>query len=562
MKTSVQTHQWKRAEIFAGVWMAFAVVTSFSYGQGYQDFLGTGAVWKLKSDFPQPDKNLQYMISEAKAMQVSPGQLTAKTGDGVEAKFSIVPPPPTLVVGQEYKASLTGVSTSHSGPPHKIPYARMSLSQECISKIAGKKNGETTYQRVNEYSSVVVYPPPFRADMAGPENQLRTGEHSDELSFIFQPDSDSVRDRAFSFYVSPNIGQSGVCLYVYTYEPYQPAPLAGTGPVTGSVTGTGSGRGTGGVPPIPPKTDLNTLLLQALAVLLGGGLAWMFPSLIHSLLNALHGAGGQSAASPFIDKTGEPYWDEDLPIPPKPIGLGTTNNLRYDADGNLDLADPATLDTAIRMAHHHIYINHGSAGMYPPELQALADGLFAAFGEPSALTAWPDALFNPDPPIVTTSGPYATNYLRNVVGLQTVDVVITDPSGATRIEPRLAAPDGVPPNVTSLGFDRRVMTDKLGRAVHVIDPPDSVVVSFPDKVNVPVVQTRVSDNGNLGTWLYRQGITPQVVTDTLPDGTPVSGIRVPDHWPGNVRGWNFSTITLSNGQQVFDVARGVSISAT
>ncbi len=574
MKNSVRRLRWIKATLIAATWLSIAVAGSDSDGQSFQDFRGKGAVWKLKAGFPQPDKNMRYMIDEAKLMQASPGSLTARTSDGVEAAFSFVPPPGTLVVGNQYTAALQGNSTTHPGPPHKIPTSRMSMSQGCTSKLAGTKNGDGTHQRPNGNCSVTVYPPPFRADLTYPNNdptQLHTAAHADELSFVFQPGETELSNRAFEFAVELNVGQSGVCLYLFVYEPDQPAPAAGTATATGgggAIGGRGAiGAGSGGGPVVVPpggssSTDPIRWISQILAVLLGAGLAWMLPALIHRVSNALQGAGGRSDPASSSNRTAEPYWDEDLPIPPKPFRLGSTNQLQYDAAGNLNLADPATLDWAIRIAHHHIHITGKPAKMYPPELQNLADGLFSTFGEPSALNRWPNWLFVPDPPTMTTSGVYARNYLQRVAGLRTVDVVIKDPNGTTRVEQRLAAPDGMPPHVTSLGFDRRVLTDTLGRAVHVIDPPDSVVVSFPDRANLPVVRTQVSNPVVLRALLSREGIPAPSVTGKLPDGTAVSGISVPDHWPGHVRGWNFSTITLDDGRRIFDVARGVSISHT
>lgn len=282
MTTFIRTELRKVLRTSAIVCLALAAVASSSYAQNSNDYLKPGAVWKLKPGFPKPDENLQYMISVAKAIEVTPGQMTLKTGDGVEVKLSFVAPPDTLVVGQEYKVSLTGVSTSHPGPPHKIPSARMALDQACTSKMAGKKNGETAYQRLSENTSVVVYPPPFRADMAGPDNQLRTGAHSDELSFIFQPGGPT-----FNFSISPGVGQSGSLYYIYTYEPVQSVNPAGTA----DVTRTGS-------PPPPPPTPPSPgpLLLQILAALLGSGLAWLFPGLIQTLIDLL--AGGPDATNP------------------------------------------------------------------------------------------------------------------------------------------------------------------------------------------------------------------------------------------------------------------------
>ncbi|MBN8628193.1 MAG: hypothetical protein J0M17_22165, partial [Planctomycetes bacterium] len=487
---------WRLVLTWAASWLAIVSLPCSSFGQ---DFFGPGAVWKLKVGYPQPEKNLQFMIS-VKQMQVSPGQLSTNV-DGGQAQFTFTAPPETLVVGNTYTVSLQGVS--YSGPEHKIPSASISLSQDCISKYAGAKDGERTHQRNLANRSVNVMPPPYKTELSYPNNdpkQLLTVSHSDELTFQFQPKTSGFdSDRSFGFYVSPNVGQTGVCVYEYVYEPFTPAPAAPTATATTFAIGPSpSGTTPGQEQPPQDESDYQTLLLQILAVLLGTGLAWLFPSLIHTISNALQGAGNrQNNSSSSLALTANPYWDEDLPSPPKPIGLGRSNRLSYNPNGTLNLADPATANWAIRIAHHHIYITGKPAGMYPPELQFLADGLFAMFGEPSALTPWPNWLFVPDPPTVTTSGVFASRYLERVAGLQTVDVVITDSSGATRVEQRLAAPDGIPPHVTSLGFDRRVVTDTLGRAVHVIDPPDSVVVSFPDRANLPVVQTRVSNDVGL-----------------------------------------------------------------
>lgn len=227
MKTPVGPLSWKMAVTVAGLWLVLTALTCPSYGQTNEDYLGDGAIWKLKPGFPQPDKHMQYAISQwgiSGGMQVSPGTLISKTSDGVECAFSFTPPPGQLAVGQPCRATLRGVSTSRPGAPNKIEFARIYVGQECTSKYAGTKNGERKHIRVDAYHSVVVYPPPFRADMAYPNNDPdgpHTGAHDDELSFMFQPTSDQAKNREFIFAVGV-----GPCSYLYSYEPFTPAAAA------------------------------------------------------------------------------------------------------------------------------------------------------------------------------------------------------------------------------------------------------------------------------------------------------------------------------------------------
>lgn len=188
------------------------------------NFFKPGAVWKLKAGSPKPDQNLEWHHKNNRN-RIGAGKVTFVTQDGIVMQWSYTEPPAQLVVGQSYRLSIQGVSTTHPGPPHKIAHVGIGAD---VKVMTSPLDGQGIYRNRNMSHGVI--PPPLRPDYGN-------NPAADSIDFVFQPDSFNK-----SFRVWTHLPADGLPSLIYEYEPHTPAG------------GAGVPAGAGGAP-APPTLD-------------------------------------------------------------------------------------------------------------------------------------------------------------------------------------------------------------------------------------------------------------------------------------------------------------------
>lgn len=204
--------------------LAFSLLLASPSASAQGDFVKPGAVWKLKDGGPKPDVNLDWHHKNNRN-RIGGGKITFVTQDGIVMQWSYTEPPDQLVVGQTYRLSIQGVSTTHPGPPHKVAHVGIGADAKVMTSPL---DGQGIYRNRNMSHGVI--PPPLRPDYGN--NPI-----ADSIDFVFQPDSFSK-----SFRVWTHLPADGLPLLIYEYEPFRPAAAGG------------APAGAGGAP-IPPGPE-------------------------------------------------------------------------------------------------------------------------------------------------------------------------------------------------------------------------------------------------------------------------------------------------------------------
>ncbi len=195
------------------VWRRHKLVTTALSASVQGNLVKPGAaVWKLKDGWPKPNEHLDWHHKNTRN-RIGGGKITFLPTEAVVLQWSYTEPPEQLVVGQTYRLSLQGLSTTHPGPPHPVSHVGIGADAKVMTSPL---DGRGIYRERNMSHGVI--PPPLRPDYGN-------NPTADSIDFVFQPDSFSK-----SFRVWVALPVAGIPLLIYEYEPFKPAATAGGDP--------------------------------------------------------------------------------------------------------------------------------------------------------------------------------------------------------------------------------------------------------------------------------------------------------------------------------------------
>jgi hypothetical protein len=195
------------------VWRRHKLVTAAPSTSVQGNVVKPGAaVWKLKDGWPKPNEHLDWHHKNTRN-RIGGGKITFLPTEGVVLQWSYTEPPDQLVVGQTYRLSIQGLSTTHPGPPHPVSHVGIGADAKVMTSPL---DGQGIHRERNMSHGVI--PPPLRPDYGN-------NPTADSIDFVFQPDSSSK-----SFRVWVALPVAGIPLLIYEYEPFKPAPTAGGDP--------------------------------------------------------------------------------------------------------------------------------------------------------------------------------------------------------------------------------------------------------------------------------------------------------------------------------------------